>query len=315
MHLSWPLSSPPSRSNETEHRSSNRFSAFFHGTSVVTDRTNPPAQQGRKSSRHGSLNFLPRLDMSHLNSNAPVLRSPTSTQSLIDPTSTPANSARPLSTARFDPFTPNSASPAQAHLLSPHFDRMTEPFTRRKILRPRPGPRWRPQHSSGRICFRFMRQRSIRTKVFHCLVSGFILAVTLIVCTFRYYCHLLDYAHKLLVLALAMSNTVSGQEFHIVLILFLIVFTVIFCHSLIRLCMLFSKSKDQRHSERDRRRVWTEAFAQPEEPIHVVLARDEEMGREGNEDDEDKELPPPPPAYGLWRGSVVSTRWPSTMQN
>ena len=121
-------------------------------------------------------------------------------------------------------------------------------------------------------------------------------------------------ANMLLVLALAMSNTVSGQEFHIVLILFLLIFTVIFCHSLIRLCMLFLKLKDQRHSERVRRRAGTEAFAQPEQPIRVVLARDEEMGLEDNENDEDKELPPPPPAYGLWRGSVVSTSWLMTIQ-
>ena len=315
MQLSWPLSGPTPRPNETEQRSSNRFSAFFHGTSVVTDRTNPPAQQSRKSSRHGSLTFLPRLDMSHLSSNAPILRSPTSTRSLIDPNSTPASSARPLSTARFELFTPNSASPAQAHLISPRFDRMIEPFTRRKTIRPRPGPRWQPRHSSGRICFPFMRQRDMRTKVFHCLVSGFILAVTLIVCTFMYRRRFLDHANRPLVLALAMSNTVSGQEFHIVLILFLLVFTVIFCHSVIRLCMLFLKSKGQRHRERVRRRLATEAFAQPEQPIHVVLAMDEEMGREGHEDDEDKELPPPPPAYGLWRGSVVSTTCLSTMQN
>ena len=186
MQLSWPSPGPGARSNETEQRSSNRLSAFFHGTSVVTDRANLPTQHGRKASRHGSLNFLPPLDMSHLNNNAPVLRSPMSTRSLIDPHSTPASSARPLSTARFDLFTPNSASPAQAHL-SPHFDRMIEPFIRRKTLRPRPGPRWRPRHSSGPICFPFMRQTDMRTKVFHCLVSGLILAVTLIVCTFMYH--------------------------------------------------------------------------------------------------------------------------------
>ena len=61
-------------------------------------------------------------------------------------------------------------------------------------------------------------------------------------------------------------------------------------------------------------------FAQPRQPIPVVLARDEELGlhdhhhhynhgrseHEGEEDNgRDDVLPPPPPAYGLWRNSVV----------
>ena len=52
-------------------------------------------------------------------------------------------------------------------------------------------------------------------------------------------------------------------------------------------------------------------FAQPTQPIPVVLARDEELGLHnvdnGGVEDEDTDvaLPPPPPAYGLWRSSVV----------
>ena len=53
-----------------------------------------------------------------------------------------------------------------------------------------------------------------------------------------------------------------------------------------------------------------EDFARPNQPIRVILARDEEEGISrvgGNEieEDEPKNLPPPPPAYGLWRGSMV----------
>ena len=105
------------------------------------------------------------------------------------------------------------------------------------------------------------------------------------------------------VLTLAMSNTAAGQSFHIVLILFLLIFTVIFCHSLIRLCMLALKKKDARRTTRLSN---NEGYAHPAEPIQVVLARDEELGQEHDGDDEEKDLPPPPPAYGLWRGSVVS---------
>ena len=105
------------------------------------------------------------------------------------------------------------------------------------------------------------------------------------------------------VLTLAMSNTAAGQNFHIVLILFLLIFTVIFCHSLIRLCMLALQKKDARQTTRLSNNG---DYAHPEEPIQVVLARDEEMGLEDDRYDEEKDLPPPPPAYGLWRGSVVS---------
>ncbi|MCJ1388738.1 hypothetical protein MMC18_001587 [Xylographa bjoerkii] len=98
-----------------------------------------------------------------------------------------------------------------------------------------------------------------------------------------------------------MSNTAAGQNFHIVLILFLLIFTVLFCHSLIRLCMLALKNKDSRQTTRLSNNG---GYAHPEEPIQVVLARDEEMGPEDDGDDEEKDLPPPPPAYGLWRGSV-----------
>ena len=51
-----------------------------------------------------------------------------------------------------------------------------------------------------------------------------------------------------------------------------------------------------------------ENYAQPDTPIRVVLARDEELSHrsEPSEFDEEVDLAPPPPAYGLWRSSVVS---------
>lgn len=59
-------------------------------------------------------------------------------------------------------------------------------------------------------------------------------------------------------------------------------------------------------------------FAQPRQPIPVVLARDEELGlhddnRRVEEEDIDEALPPPPPAYGLWRSSVVRLLWSSKL--
>ena len=50
-------------------------------------------------------------------------------------------------------------------------------------------------------------------------------------------------------------------------------------------------------------------MVQPQQPIRVILARDEELGLVGPEAgglDLEKALPPPPPpAYGLWRNSMV----------
>jgi hypothetical protein len=45
-------------------------------------------------------------------------------------------------------------------------------------------------------------------------------------------------------------------------------------------------------------------YAQPAEPIHVVLARDEEVVGQDPGPSQVK-LAAPPPAYGLWRNSVV----------
>ena len=51
-----------------------------------------------------------------------------------------------------------------------------------------------------------------------------------------------------------------------------------------------------------------EECAQPETPIPVIVARDEELGLSDTSSDRDSVRPiaHPPPAYGLWRSSVVS---------
>jgi hypothetical protein len=50
-----------------------------------------------------------------------------------------------------------------------------------------------------------------------------------------------------------------------------------------------------------------EGFAQPQKPIRVILARDEELGLHGQDEEgrTSSSIPPPPPAYGIWRCSVV----------
>ena len=107
-----------------------------------------------------------------------------------------------------------------------------------------------------------------------------------------------------------MSNSAAGQGFQVIFILFILLFTVFFCHSFVRLSMLIIKKRRKGRTGAVSESSNQENFARPTQPIRVILARDEEEGTstvDGNEieEDEPKNLPPPPPAYGLWRGSMV----------
>lgn len=100
------------------------------------------------------------------------------------------------------------------------------------------------------------------------------------------------------------STSVEEQEFHILLILLIMIFTIFFCHSLVRTCMLATRvARHGTSLNRVPSTVGPLGYAQPERPIPVILARDEEIIAG---DQEAGKVMPPPPAYGLWRGSVVS---------
>lgn len=85
---------------------------------------------------------------------------------------------------------------------------------------------------------------------------------------------------------------------------------MIFCHFLIRLSMLSLHVRVR--GDRRIQQVPTigdeEECAQPDTPIPVILARDEESGLNdtGSDDESIRPIQHPPPAYGLWRSSVVS---------
>ncbi|PBP25476.1 hypothetical protein BUE80_DR003560 [Diplocarpon rosae] len=104
-------------------------------------------------------------------------------------------------------------------------------------------------------------------------------------------------------LSMALSGRPVSQEFHILLILIILVTTVFFCHAMIRLCMLLLKpaSPDLEAHTRslDPQMVGPGGYAEPFAPIPVTLTRDEEAA--GIESEATKL---PPPAYGLWRESV-----------
>ncbi|KAE8351547.1 hypothetical protein BDV28DRAFT_136834 [Aspergillus coremiiformis] len=112
----------------------------------------------------------------------------------------------------------------------------------------------------------------------------------------------------ILVIALYFAFTVSKsnirQELHILLIFMILILAIVFCHSLIRFFMAISRSSGSAVTmNRIPSRAGPTGYAQPERPIPVVLAGDEENLADTNSPSREK-VAPPPPAYGLWRSSV-----------
>lgn len=112
-------------------------------------------------------------------------------------------------------------------------------------------------------------------------------------------------------LALKISKTVTKPAFHAVSLVLIVLLSIIFCHDLIRLCMLATAPKN-RQDYRDafllQRQTAASIARPPREPIRITFTHDEELGLHDEhpvvEEDENIALAPPPPAYGLWRGSV-----------
>lgn len=83
-----------------------------------------------------------------------------------------------------------------------------------------------------------------------------------------------------------------------------LVLVMAFAHATVRLCMYILQPPQYPIS-----RSSSNATVSPEEPIPVILRRDEEdISDEEAAVPKDAVLPVPPPAYGLWRGSTVSAK-------
>lgn len=108
----------------------------------------------------------------------------------------------------------------------------------------------------------------------------------------------------LLDLALAASNVINGPQVHIFMIVIGLILVMAFAHATVRLCMYILRPPQYPIS-----RTTSNATVAPDEPIPVILRRDEEdiSDEETDSVPKDAVLPMPPPAYGLWRGSTVST--------
>lgn len=97
-----------------------------------------------------------------------------------------------------------------------------------------------------------------------------------------------------------------AEELRVILIFMIMILTIIFCHSFIRVAVLLLRGP-RITITRVPSKVGPSGYAQPGHPIHVILARDEEMAIESSNTMTQGKIPPPPPAYGLWRSSVVSS--------
>ncbi|KAI9750413.1 MAG: hypothetical protein M1815_001787 [Lichina confinis] len=140
----------------------------------------------------------------------------------------------------------------------------------------------RTLHCSRRRRFlRRLSDRTVRSKLVGCLLSAVVLTIILSI-----------------YLSLALQNRHLGQHFHVIFILIILLITIIFCHSLVRLCMLALLAPPPVEKRRRRHRAAVADpvhHADPESLAHVLP---------DSVETETDELRLPPPAYGRWRGSV-----------
>lgn len=261
-----------------------RLSGWLHGYSVRdNDRKRPPIHTKKIS--HTSTRCFAAAERGQQH-HAPGIRSYPSTRGLIDPVHSPTYGPGQL--------TYGSDSRHEAYLERLRAELRSPPRENRSKRRHRKKSKRAPARSE-RLCFPQIKDMRMRQKIIGCLFFGTLL--TLVLTTY---------------LALATSESFRGATFHGVFIFFILVLTMLFCHYLIRLCMLAFEPR-MRFARKCRSPLNADdeaGFAQPRQPIPVVLARDEELGlhddndRVEEEEEIGKALPPPPPAYGLWRNSV-----------
>lgn len=191
---------------------------------------------------------------------------------------------------------------------------------RRRRARERREARPTPKHFLG--CFPYPQSKHVRTQLLKCFVSGTFLVALLITCK-SLELPLHSRAQRSRTnskpptdLALFLTKNMATSEFTVLLVLIMLFTAVIFLHGMVRLCLYMLKTPAGRREHDERlsaeehsilrrnRAAMRQAYAPggyaiPEQPIRVVLARDEEAAGIESETTKYK-----PPAYGLWRESV-----------
>lgn len=138
-------------------------------------------------------------------------------------------------------------------------------------------------------------------------MAGIFFIVVLAVCEYlaRYLQTTLINADWIPDIAFTASHANIGKELHILLIFMLLILAIVFCHSFVRFILGLARVPSVTARNRIPSQIGSGGYAEPERPIPVVLAADEEMMAENGSANQEK-ITPPPPAYGLWRSSVVS---------
>lgn len=130
--------------------------------------------------------------------------------------------------------------------------------------------------------------KGLQSKFITVLVAGGFLAITLAI-----------------YLGLALTNDLRlRHEWHVLLILIILIATMFFCHALVRLCILATNpGRLQRSPSRNLSRIPStsgpDGYANPREPIRIQTTFDHDVNGIGPD-----VTKLPPPVYGLWRCSV-----------
>lgn len=172
-------SSDPTRSNL--HEPSSRFSAWFHGRSIIGSERSRNFVHAPKAwrTRGCSQSPDPRTALAHRSSD----RSPSSIRSIIDPTSSPNIGSEASRSNNFDHFSQGTLSPI-AGTRYEHEQIVGVPGrgrirTRLALSRPR---KRRSLNEQQRRCFPTIKNLKIKRKIIGTLASGIALGVILTTC-------------------------------------------------------------------------------------------------------------------------------------
>ena len=176
-----PISIPWSRARAESPQTSTRFSAWFHGNSIV----------GREPSGH--FVHAPKAWRTRARSESPELRtglehcsrdrSPSSTRSIIDPTSSPNIGGEHIQSHALHRSSQSTLSPIagtryeQEEVVGVPGRQRTR--TRLALSRPR---RNRSSNKEGRKCFPGVKSPKIKRKIIGTLLSGIALSIMLTTC-------------------------------------------------------------------------------------------------------------------------------------
>ena len=157
---------------------SSRFSAWFHGHSVMSSERSLVSLGTPKTWRTQD-RFAPIRCASQANRTS--RRSPSSTRSIIDPTSSPNVGAEPRQSGSFEPLQVRPVSPIAGTRYGSEevvgIQGRTKTRTRLALSRPRKKPR---HNNEARKCF---PDSHVKRKAIETLVFGSILCVALTICT------------------------------------------------------------------------------------------------------------------------------------